>query len=175
VIIREATPADAPAVALVHVRAWKVAYRGLFPDDFLDALRPEDREGRYTLGSSDPADPRTIVAVEEDRVIGFATISLSRDEDLPEAGELCALYIDPSHWHRGVGRGLLAESLRHLREAGHREALLWVLTGNEPAERLYRAEGWQPDGAVREEDPWGVTARVVRFRRSLVVDEDREV
>ena len=27
----------------VHVRSWQVAYRGLFPDDYLDGLRAEDR------------------------------------------------------------------------------------------------------------------------------------
>ena len=32
-LIRLATPADAPAVARIHVESWKVAYRGIMPDD----------------------------------------------------------------------------------------------------------------------------------------------
>jgi hypothetical protein len=34
--MREAQPQDAAEVARVHVRSWQVAYRGLFPDDYLD-------------------------------------------------------------------------------------------------------------------------------------------
>ena len=53
-ILRSATPDDALAVATVHVRAWQEGYRGLVADDYLDALRPEDRAARYDLGASDP-------------------------------------------------------------------------------------------------------------------------
>lgn len=165
--IREAEPADAMAVAEVHVRSWQAAYRGLLPDDFLDALRPEDRAARYAFGSAEPEAPRTILAIAEGRLAGFATVSRSRDDDAPEAGELCALYVDPAHWRTGVGRALLEEARRMLRRVGHREALLWVLLGNEQAERFYEADGWRRDGAQRVEDPWGVVSTVVRYRRGL--------
>ena len=42
--VREASQGDAAAIAGVHVRAWRVAYRGLLPDDLLDRLSVEDRE-----------------------------------------------------------------------------------------------------------------------------------
>ena len=165
VVVRDARPRDAAAIARVHVRAWKAAYRGLLPDDFLDALRPEQRVSRYELGSRRRDAPRTILALIDGAIVGFATIGPSRDEDVAQAGELRALYVDPSCWRGGVGRRLLLQAREGLRAAGYREALLWVLVGNEPAERFYRDDGWQADGATREEDPWGVTARVVRFRR----------
>jgi GNAT superfamily N-acetyltransferase len=167
VILREAAPLDAPAIAVVHVRAWQAAYRGLLPGDFLDALRPEERETRYILGSSDPSAPRTILAEIAGAVAGFATIGPSRDADAPDAGELRALYIDPEHWRSGIGRTLLLDARERMAAGGYGEAILWVLAGNEPAERFYRTDGWQPDGAVRDEDPWGVIARVIRFRRAL--------
>ena len=151
----------------MHVRAWKAAYRGLLPDAYLNALRPEERASRYTFGSPDPSAPRTIVAVVDDTLVGFATTGRSRDADLAHAGELLALYVDPPRWRAGVGRELLVEARRALRIAGHSEALLWVLAGNEPAIRFYRADGWWSDGTTREEDPWGVTAQVIRYRRTL--------
>jgi GNAT superfamily N-acetyltransferase len=166
-VVRDAGPPDAPAIAGVHVRAWQAAYRGLLPDDFLDALRPEDRASRYELGSRRPGSPRTIVALIDDAIVGFATIGPSRDADAAEAGELRALYVDPSCWRDGVGRRLLLEARAGLHAAGYREALLWVLLGNEPAERFYRSDGWRADGARREEDPWGVTAQVLRYRRMI--------
>lgn len=165
--IRDARPADAMAVARLHVRSWQAAYRGLLPQDFLDALSPRERAARYTFGSADPGGPRTILAFVEEELAGFATVSRSRDEDAPQAAELCALYVDPDHWRDGVGRRLLAESRRLMRDQGYGEAILWVLVGNETAERFYEADGWRRDGSERTEDPWGVVSRVIRYRRGL--------
>jgi GNAT superfamily N-acetyltransferase len=167
VIVRDARPQDALAVGAVHVRSWQAGYRGLFPDEFLDALRAEDRAARYTFGSADPAAPRTILAVAGDAVLGFATTGRSRDEDARGAGELYALYVDPPSWGRGVGRTLMRHVHANLRELGVEHTLLWVLAGNTRAERFYRADGWLADGARRREDPWGIEAEVVRYRRAV--------
>jgi GNAT superfamily N-acetyltransferase len=166
-ILREAVPDDAAAIADVHVRSWQAAYRGLLPEKFLDELRPADRATRYELGSLEPCAPKTLIAMIGEHVAGFTTIGPSRDADAACAGELRALYVDPDHWRSGVGRALLLEARRHLRAAGYDEALLWVLDGNATAERFYRADGWRADGATRQEDPWGVTATVHRFRSDL--------
>lgn len=166
-MIRDAAPGDELAVAAVHVRSWQVAYRGLIDDEFLDSLRPEDRAARYDFGSADPGAPKTIVALEAEEIRGFATIVPSRDEDAAGAGEIAALYVDPPHWGGGVGRLLLAAAKDRLRERGFGEAILWVLVGNEAAERFYRADGWGRDGAERLEQPYGVVSRVVRYRRLI--------
>jgi hypothetical protein len=62
--VRPARPDDAAAVAGVHVRSWQAGYRGLLPDAYLEALRPEDRMDRYTFGTTDPELPSTTVAAE---------------------------------------------------------------------------------------------------------------
>ena len=164
--IRDARPGDERAVAEVHVRSWQSAYRDLLPEEYLDGLRPEHRIPGYRFGE-DGAAPRTLLAIEGATVLGFATFGASRDEDAPGAGELFALYVDPERWRAGAGRVLLARTREGLHALGHREALLWVLRGNEPAERFYEADGWRRDGASRWEDPWGVRSQVFRFRRTL--------
>ena len=40
VVIRQATFDDAHAFGLVHAETWRMAYRGIVPDDFLDAIDP---------------------------------------------------------------------------------------------------------------------------------------
>lgn len=167
-LIRDARPGDEPAVADVHVRAWKAAYRGLIPQDYLDALTPADRIPGYRFGAAEPAAPRTILAFDDDGVLlGFATFGPSRDEDAAAAGELYALYVDPERWRTGAGRALLAQTRARLRTEGHEEAILWVLHGNDAAGRFYEADGWRLDGGSRWEDPWGVRSRVHRYRRAL--------
>lgn len=148
------------------MRSWQHAYRGLLPDQYLDGLRPEDRAARYTFSRVGSDEPATIVAVEEAVIWGFATTGPSRSEDAPAAGELLALYVDPGRWGLGTGRLLIAEARKRLGGQGFAEAILWVLAGNERAERFYRADGWSPDGARRRETIWGVGADEIRYRRT---------
>jgi GNAT superfamily N-acetyltransferase len=164
-VLRAAEPADAQAVAEVHVRAWQDGYRGLLPGEYLDSLSPDDRAGRYRFGRTDPTRPATLVAVENTSVVGFATTGPSGEDD--RTGELLALYVDPTRWGRGVGRLLLGAARAALLEGGFEEALLWVLRGNERAARVYRADGWRADGVEREEEVWGITVAELRFRRGL--------
>lgn len=166
-LLRPAEPADAASVAGMHVRSWQVAYRGLLPDEYLDGLRPEDRAGRYTFGDLRPDRPATIVAVERGIIRGFATIGPSRDADRQGGGELHSLNVDPDGWGAGIGRALMEAARGGLVRWGFAEAGLWVLVGNERAERFYRLDGWVPDGSRREDEVGGVAVDEVRYRRSL--------
>jgi ribosomal protein S18 acetylase RimI-like enzyme len=165
--VRVARPEDAPAVAAVHVRSWQAAYRGLLPDEYLDSLRPEDRVGHYTLASTDPNLPATVVALEDGAICGFVTTGPSQDTDSAGTGEVLALYVAPEAWGAGVGTRLVTEARAHLGHMGFTEAVLWVLVGNDRAQRFYRTDGWQPDGGRRSEELWGVVVDEVRFRRHL--------
>jgi ribosomal protein S18 acetylase RimI-like enzyme len=165
--VREAQPQDAAEVAEIHVRSWQVAYRGLFPDDYLDGLRAEDRMARHTFGDVRPDGPTTLVAVVDAAIRGFVTTGPSRDEDAADAGEVYALYADPQYWGWGIGRSLIAQARSQLSRQGLATAVLWILAGNERAQRFYRADGWQFDGHRRQEYVWGALADEVRFRRCL--------
>jgi GNAT superfamily N-acetyltransferase len=175
--IREARPADALAVAGVHVRAWQRAYSGLIDDEFLAELSVEERAAGYRFGELEPGGPEAILAVEDgaavgeasgdEGILGFATFGPCRDADGAGTGEIYALYVEPERWRGGAGRLLLGEACRRLRKRGYEEAVLWVLLGNAMAERFYEADGWERDGAERIEQPYGVISRVRRFRRRL--------
>jgi GNAT superfamily N-acetyltransferase len=166
-ILRAAVPDDIMAVARVHVRAWQAAYRGLMPEDYLAGLRAEDRAQRYDFSSLDPARPRTVVAVAADTVLGFATTSPARDEDAAGQGELCALYVEPDCWGRGIGGALAAAARNNLYRLGFRKAVLWVAAGNARAERFYRADGWSRDDSHRARQIWNVMVGTVRYSRVL--------
>jgi GNAT superfamily N-acetyltransferase len=154
-------------VARVHVGSWQAGYRGLLPDAYLDGLRAEDRAQRYDFASDDVRAPATMVAMDDGRICGFATTSPARDSDVQECGELCALYVDPEWWGRGVGAMLIAAARVRLVEQGFRSAVLWLLAGNARAERFYRIGGWAPDGMRRTDTMWGVTVDEGRWRRDL--------
>ena len=166
-LLRPAHPDDALAVARIHVRSWQAAYRNLLPDSYLDNLRPEDRAPHYDFATTDPAKPKTLVATEASTLLGFATTLPSTSADLPGYGELAALYVDPDHWHKGVGVALIAAARTQLQQQGFRNALLWILDGNLRADRFYRNDGWLPDHTRRTESLWNITVDELRYQRPL--------
>jgi len=103
----------------------------------------------------------------EGLIHGFATTAPSRDLDLPDHGELCALYVDPAQWGRGIGAALVTAARARLFELGFRKAFLWILAGNVRAERFYQRDRWVPDGVSRTDSVWAVTVNEVRYQRGL--------
>lgn len=158
------------AVAHVHVRSWKVAYRTLLPAEYLDTLRPEDRARTYDFATLDPAKPRTIVAEEDGLIHGFATTMPSRDPDLAQHAELCALYVSPEQWNRRIGAALVSAVRADLLALGFQNALLWVLAGNARAERFYQLDGWTPDGNRRTDTVWDIRVDEIRYVRALGIE-----
>jgi GNAT superfamily N-acetyltransferase len=72
------------------------------------------------------------------RIVGFAAAD-------PRDATIWALFVDPAHERRGIGRALLDAACGVLRAAGHPFATLTTDPGTR-AERFYRAGGWTAVG-----------------------------
>ncbi len=92
--IREAVPADAPAIARVHVDVWRTTYRGIVPDDYLRTLSYKDREALWTrvLAATD-SQVVFVAADEQGTIIGFANGGPERSRDPVYTGEIYAIYL----------------------------------------------------------------------------------
>jgi GNAT superfamily N-acetyltransferase len=75
---------------------------------------------------------------EDGKVLGFSAAD-TRD------GTIFALFVEPAHEGRGIGRALFARALDSLREAGHREGALTTQPGSR-ADRFYQKAGWKVIG-----------------------------
>jgi GNAT superfamily N-acetyltransferase len=170
--LREATPADARAIATVQVVSWRAAYRGLMPDEVLAGLSVPDRERLWLSALTTPR-PRTgtVLATAGPTVLGFASTGpplVPEDSPDPVLGDLYAIYLEPEVWGRGLGTRLHAAALDRLRESGFTRAGLWVLDGNERALRFYRREGWIDTGRTRvDRGPDDIELHERRLRRHL--------
>jgi GNAT superfamily N-acetyltransferase len=169
--VRRAEPADAAPIAVVHVRSWQGAYRGLLPQEYLDGLEPAGRTERWRRALERDNWPAagTLVVVSDGQVGGFANFGPTRDTDASGArvGEISAIYVLPEAWGTGLGRGLMAAALSQLAAGGYETAALWVLESNARARRFYARAGWTPDGSAKQEDIGGAPVTEVRYRRPL--------
>jgi GNAT superfamily N-acetyltransferase len=146
-VIRSAEPDDADAIANAHVTAWRVAYRGVVPDAYLDSDAFAD--GRLagwrrmlTETRSPERDPldEVFVPVIDGRVVGFAHVGEERERGTDQ-GELYGFYLHPDAWGSGAATALIDASHIALRER-FSSALLWVLRENPRARRFYERSGW---------------------------------
>lgn len=163
-IVRPARRGEAAVIAAVHVASWRVAYRGLLPDEYLDRLSTEDRLPFWEELLAAPLEPGHHLLVVEDQrgeVAGFAIIVAA------EPAELRAIYLHPDAWGRRLGLALHDHALAVLAEAGCESVELSVHPGNERALRFYERAGWIDDGVEQTEVVWGVESTERRHRRAL--------
>jgi ribosomal protein S18 acetylase RimI-like enzyme len=142
-LIRQATLADAHAIASIHVDSWRSTYRGLVSDDYVDNLRLEDRLARWEQLLSFQQSG-TFAYVAEDapgQVVGFAYGGPERTGHPDYKGELWALHVAGPYQRAGLGRRLTSEVANRLHSMGLNSILIWVLTYNHPTRRFYERLG----------------------------------
>jgi len=165
--LRTAIIGDARSIAAVHIASWRAIYKGHMPDDVLKGLDLEQRatgwQERLALTSID------CIVAEAPPVIGFCNVCASRDPDCEAAtGEISALYLDPQHWRRGVGRRLVDAAVAQAQERGYRNLTLWVLRENQRARSFYEAVGFSRDGEGKTDTRIiGTPLHEVRYVKSL--------
>ena len=168
--MRAAAVGDARAILDVRARSWQEAYAHVFPADDLERQVAQAGEwvGWWEEMIAGPAPHmHTIVADRAGEVVGFAHLGAARGESPDEVGELYAIYVDSGRWGTGAGRVLIEAAEASLRSAAFREAMLWVLEGNERAERFYRAAGWTHDGGRKVDEFRGAEVTELRYRKRL--------
>jgi GNAT superfamily N-acetyltransferase len=162
--LREAGAADIGAIARLHAESWRVAYRGMYRDEFLDGPVFGDRLSVWRGRLTSPAtNQHTIVA--EDGSGAIAGFACAFGDDDPQWGTLLDnIHVDPVRKRAGIGTRLLGEVgrlvSRHYPSSG---LYLWVLEGNVSARRFYERWGAQNAGAQEFEPAGGGKVTSLRY------------
>ena len=169
VTVRLAGAADADEIGRIQVETWRAAYTGLMPNEAIAEFDISARQRLWREGLARTPRPGSATFVVEDggEVVGFASVGAAREGEAEQEAELYAIYLHPSCWGRGIGRALLQRAEESMRSSGFREAVLWVLEGNERGERFYRAAGWEHDGGSKLDEFQGAAVTELRYRKRL--------
>jgi ribosomal protein S18 acetylase RimI-like enzyme len=154
IAIQRAEPAEAAAIAQVHVASWKSTYPGIVSQAYLDSLDLQQFASRWTERLLLP-ETLVLVAVTAEGVCGFVSGGPLR-EPLPSTavegeswvgetgdGEIYALYVLQHAQRRGIGRALIRGVAQSLVDAGYQRAAVWVLEEN-PSRLFYERLGGRP-------------------------------
>jgi GNAT superfamily N-acetyltransferase len=160
--VRPAILDDADAIATVHHTAWVQTYSGLLPAEHWESDTVARRRERWQnrLMSETPGHP--VVAVVEERVVGFTQAGLARGKNGVPAvrpDELWSLYVLAVKHGTGIGALLLEAVL-----SPESPAELWVAEANPRARRFYEKHGFAADGARFTDALDIVEIRMVRDR-----------
>jgi ribosomal protein S18 acetylase RimI-like enzyme len=151
VSVAAASSTDCRAIAQIHVDAWRVAYDGIVPSDYLAALSVDQRETAWRT-AVERGTPSVLVARTGEDVVGWIAYGRCRDVGSgPDVGEIWAIYVAPTAWSTGVGRALWEAARRDLEEQGYRSVTLWVIRDNARAIRFYERSGFAIEAVSAKE------------------------
>jgi GNAT superfamily N-acetyltransferase len=164
---RRATEEDVRALAALKLRA-DATHVSWVENPRLSTLEVELPEWQRRLEHG-PSGWMEVALGDGGEIIGVCAFMQAREQHdrgdpIPGRAHINAVFVDPAHHRRGIARALLARADAAMRERGYREAQLWTLEGS-PAEELYRALGWAPDGRRMTYPPMGLP--IVAYVKAL--------
>ena len=143
-----------------------VSCRVAWADDAPAIARLQLRVREHDLGVLLPADARirVLVALERNRVVGFAITSPATDPDTDPVvdAELMELTVDPGERGLGHGSRLLQAAVDTMTADRFRRAVLWAIATDDAMRGFLTSAGWAPDTAHRELDLDGTGATTVK-------------
>ena len=133
-VIRNATSDDARQIAEIIVEDWKIAYKGIIDDDYLDFLDVEERYQRelqrYQVYN---------VAAVDNVILGLTWNDMTETDE--SDCEIIALYVRYTQRKNGIGKILFQNSVDHFRASGKKKMIIWCLKDNSEARKFYEKMG----------------------------------
>ena len=147
IVVRDAVPADADAIARVELASWRAARRTLAPESVLHQRRIADAHRNVWEAWHFPPGVEVLVATDAaGLVVGVAMVGPEREPDNPigePRGEVYGVDADPAASDAAaIGDALVREARRRLAARGHRVAVWWVLADSPTAREVAAADEW---------------------------------
>lgn len=154
------TEGDLREVDALYVQAWKVGYKGLLPQEFLDGLTSKivDRSPKSYF-----FDEGSFVILDGERIAAHCHARPAAEDKMSGWGEIHTMYALPEYWGKGFAGELLEYAVERLHERGFAGVYLYILKGNERAARFYQKHGFTPTADTIQCTVGGVIVTDIRY------------
>jgi GNAT superfamily N-acetyltransferase len=135
--IRIATELDTEQIAQLHANSWRLAYRGMLSDAYLEQEVERDRLSLWQNRLSEPMLNQQILVAEQDRKL-VAFVCWYAANDLKWGTLVDNLHVHQSLQRRGIGALLMKEVASWCCQTHPSQGIyLWVLQPNLSAQVFY--------------------------------------
>lgn len=136
-MIRYYEKEDIEQIAKLIDEDWKIEYRGMIDDEYLNNLNYKDREKRIR----DKYNKEKSIVYDDNGVIkGFCRFGENRSKE-SNLAEIYALYVKNDNRRMGIGQKLIKRAKEILRKRGYKEVILWCLKENKNGRNFYEKVG----------------------------------
>lgn len=118
-LIRYAEITDAEEILKINVNSWKLTYKNIFPREFLDNICNDEekfKEKAKKISYKIQQYNNYIVAVYNNKIVGFCNFGESKKDDYKNYGEIYALYVDNEYLNNGIGSQLFSKSVEIMKD-----------------------------------------------------------
>lgn len=162
--VRLALPAEASDIVALQRAAWT---GDLLMGPLVDQMSADDMVQVWHDAIVRPplAHYRVLVALDDDRVVGFAAVGPSDDPDASERDSaVIDFLVDAAARGQGHSSRLLNAVVDTMRADGYVRATWWLRADDDALRSFLVATGWGPDGAHREVSTDDEEVRVKQLR-----------
>ncbi len=131
-MIKLVSQSDMMQAAIIHSESWRESHRDVCSAEFIALHTPERQKGYL---ESVIAKGAQLYMLTDEKPVGIVSVHGSLIENL---------YVLPGEQNKGYGTQLLAFAVEKCTES----PLLWILSTNDGAKRLYERNGFQPTGNI---------------------------
>jgi GNAT superfamily N-acetyltransferase len=171
--VRLALPAEAASIAALQRRGWTQTLPSDVAGEVLASVDLATMTESWERAIQRPplAQFRVLVAIGDERVVGFAAVGPSDDPDA-EAGEdavVAEFVVDPQAQRMGHGSRLLNACVDTLKADAFIRATWWVHATDDALRAFLTSAGWAADGAHSEVavDEGGPSLKLVRLHTAI--------
>lgn len=157
--IRLAVIADVEQMSHVVVSTWKVAYKGLISQAYLNKLTTEMYNERFKRQLY-AKKLLFLVAEIQDTIVGMLQANIKN-----EIMQIDMLYVLPQYHQQGVGKALLNKVVSDY--IGVEKVVLNVLDKNNAAKQFYKKQGFVSSGQKQQSQINAGVFWVERFERAV--------
>jgi ribosomal protein S18 acetylase RimI-like enzyme len=163
-MVRAYDDRDLLRVGEIHALSRQATYVDLVPPDALARMTPSSQTAvwRGRIGRAVAAFVVTPADGRDDRPVGFAVVV-----ETARGTELNAIHVLPDELGSGAGQALMDAVVTELRARGVADAHLFVVDGNERAQRFYRRNGWHLRGPAGRHDIGGAVVPILEYGLDL--------